>query len=109
MIKACEHLCADNGLERTDQVYIFLDVYITPLAVPLTQPQTYSLPSLTTASPRAQFLSIPQKNLSMRLAAINTLGVFSSLAKYFVVIAPEAVHKDTGAPMNKRTYSRRGW
>ena len=36
MIKACEHLCADNGLERTDQVYIFLDVYITPLAVPLT-------------------------------------------------------------------------
>lgn len=54
-------------------------------------------------------MSIPQKNLNMRLAAINTLGVFSSLAKYFVVIAPETVHKDTGAPMNKRTYQRRGW
>ena len=25
MIKACEHLCTDNGLGRTDQVYIFLD------------------------------------------------------------------------------------
>merc|ERR1719469_1078600 len=80
MLKACEHLCSESSLTRTDQVYIFLD-----------------------------FLSIPQKNPSMRLAAINTLGVFSSLAKYFIVIAPSCHHKDTGFSMNKRTSQRRGW
>ena len=47
--------------------------------------------------------------MAMRLAAINTLGVFSSLAQHFVVIAPDSVHKDTGKPVNKASYQRRGW
>lgn len=82
MIKACEQLAlsADYLFADPKKVYIFCD-----------------------------FLSIPQKNISMRLATINTLGVFSSLAKYFVVIAPVCTHKDTGAAMNKLSYQRRGW
>jgi len=79
MVKSCEAICAEKGFS-TDSVYIFLD-----------------------------YLSIPQKNVSMRLAAINTLGVFASICPYFIVVAPTTVHKDTHKPVNKDTYGRRGW
>ena len=55
------------------------------------------------------YLSIPQKNAHMRLAAIETLGVFASIARYFVVVAPPVEHVDTGIMCDKISYSRRGW
>ena len=79
MVASCHALCKMKGFDIND-LYIFLD-----------------------------YLSIPQANMNMRLAAINTLGVFSSLAQYFVVVAPDSVHKDTGKPVNKASYQRRGW
>ena len=53
--------------------------------------------------------SIPQKNLTARLNAINSLGVFSSLMQHFVIIAPPTVHRDTALVCDKASYSRRGW
>lgn len=78
MVAAGREICSEKGF-NTDDLYIFLD-----------------------------FLSIPQKNVNLRLAAINTLGIISSLAPYFVVIAPTSVHKDTKKVVNKASYSRRG-
>ena len=79
MVRAAETLCRAKNIPTAD-CYIFLD-----------------------------YLSIPQQNLAMRLAAINTLGVFSSVAPFFVVVAPEATHADTKLPINKESYQRRGW
>jgi len=79
MVAACQEICKRNNFQ-TEHLYIFLD-----------------------------YLSIPQKNFNLRLAAINTLGVFSSLAPFFVVVAPDTIHKDTGAKVNKVSYQRRGW
>ena len=79
MVASCHAICKMKGFDIND-LNIFLD-----------------------------YLSIPQANMNMRLAAINTLGVFSSLAQYFVVVAPDSVHKDTGQPVNKASYQRRGW
>jgi len=79
MVASCYAICKMKGFD-INNLYIFLD-----------------------------YLSIPQANMNMRLAAINTLGVFSSLAQYFVVVAPDSVHKDTEQKVNKASYQRRGW
>lgn len=79
MLASIEAICSLKGFVPED-VYIFLD-----------------------------YLSIPQKNVAMRLAAINTLGVFASIAQYFVVVAPDSHHKDTKKVVDKASYQRRGW
>lgn len=79
MVAACEEICRRNNFDAK-KLYIFLD-----------------------------YLSIPQKNPNLRLAAINTLGVFSSAASFFVVVAPNTVHKDTKKVVDKESYQRRGW
>ena len=53
-------------------------------------------------------LSIPQKNLRQRQCAIESLGCFSSVFPYFVIIAPTAKHS-SGKVCDKMTYARRGW
>eukprot|EP00966_Prymnesium_polylepis_P114056 2635860-Prymnesium_polylepis.1 len=53
--------------------------------------------------------SIPQKNLQLRHCAIDTLGVFASIAQHFIVIAPTSTHKNTKLVCNKASYGRRGW
>ena len=79
IVAATEQLCRENGFEE-DGVYLFLD-----------------------------YLSIPQKNMRLRLCAIDALGVISSVAHYFIVIAPSSTHYDTKKVCNKASYSRRGW
>ena len=79
MVAACITLCEQNGFDPSD-LYIFLD-----------------------------FISIPQKNATQQLNAIATLGISASLFRYFVIITPTAVHKDTLLPCDKDSYARRGW
>ena len=41
--------------------------------------------------------------------AIASLPTFASAGQYFVVVAPDAEHVDTGASCNSLTYRRRAW
>jgi len=79
MVRSCNCLCSAN-LYTPDDLFIFVD-----------------------------YISISQRNERARLAAIDSLGVFSSLCKHFVVVAPPTVHADTGLECSLSTYSRRGW
>ena len=79
MLAACEQLCERHGYTAT-QLHVFLD-----------------------------YISIPQRNMRLRLCAIDSLGVFASIAKHFVVVAPSAIHKDTQQICDKASYARRGW
>ena len=67
MVAACEAICARHGYDPS-RLHVFLD-----------------------------YLSIPQRNMRLRLCAIDSLGVFASIFRHFVVVAPTTVHKDTGA------------
>ena len=42
-------------------------------------------------------------------AAIDSIGAFAAVARAFVVVAPSAVHKDTGRTCNSATYLSRGY
>jgi len=55
------------------------------------------------------YLSIPQRNPVLKGLSISSLGVYASVCKYFVVIAPDAKHQSTSLPCNTDTYQRRGW
>lgn len=41
--------------------------------------------------------------------AIESLAVYSSLCKYFLTLAPDAMHVDTLNVCDEATYGRRGW
>ena len=41
--------------------------------------------------------------------AIESLATFASTVRYFLVLAPDAIHTDTLKPCNQATYNRRGW
>jgi len=53
--------------------------------------------------------SIPQMNRSEQRLAINSLPTFASTCDYFVVVAPDCTHADTGKPCDARTYRSRAW
>ena len=55
------------------------------------------------------FSSIPQKNKFMQRLSISTLGVYASLCKFFVVVAPQALQRDSNVRCDAATYRRRGW
>ena len=52
---------------------------------------------------------VPQANKTLQMLAIESLAVYASLCKFFLVLAPSAVHVDTLKPCDTHTYSRRGW
>ena len=53
--------------------------------------------------------SIPQTPCKMQDLAIHTLGSYCSTASAFIVIAPQALHRDTGRICNFTTYQTRMW
>ncbi|CAK0853335.1 unnamed protein product [Prorocentrum cordatum] len=53
--------------------------------------------------------SIPQKNKSQQSSAISSLPIYASSAHAFIVIAPEAVHKDLCQICSLETYQNRAW
>ena len=55
------------------------------------------------------YLSIPQRNPILKGLSISSLGVYASVCKYFVVIAPKVLHISTKSECNSDTYQRRGW
>jgi len=79
MIAGCQALCQMHAHDP-DELHVFLD-----------------------------FLSIPQKNMRLRLCAIDSLGVIASVCQYFMVVAPPKVHTGTRKLCDKTSYSRRGW
>ena len=54
-------------------------------------------------------VSVPQLNSSEQRLAIASLPTFASAGQYFVVVAPDAEHVDTGSVCNSLTYRRRAW
>eukprot|EP00966_Prymnesium_polylepis_P325524 7381506-Prymnesium_polylepis.1 len=55
------------------------------------------------------YSSIPQKNMHTQQLAIDSLAIYASCCKYFIIIAPEAIHADSAIVCNAETYSKRGW
>eukprot|EP00929_Paragymnodinium_shiwhaense_P023509 TRINITY_DN1469_c0_g1_i6.p1 TRINITY_DN1469_c0_g1~~TRINITY_DN1469_c0_g1_i6.p1 ORF type:complete len:464 (-),score=55.16 TRINITY_DN1469_c0_g1_i6:289-1680(-) len=79
MVSAVKNLCAEAGLKQ-DKVYIWLDI-----------------------------LSIPQRNASQKMAAVNSLYTYAGQADYLVIIAPESEHEDLQFPAGADTYKQRVW
>jgi len=78
-VEACELLCAQENLDPSS-LLIWLD-----------------------------YMSIPQKNAHTQQLAIDSLGIYASCCRYFIIIAPEVVHADSLVECSPETYSRRGW
>jgi len=55
------------------------------------------------------YTSIPQRNPILKNLSIGSLGVYASVCKFFVVVAPETLHTDTSVPCTPATYQKRGW
>ena len=55
------------------------------------------------------YSSIPQKNKSSQLAAIDSIANYAALSKQFIVVAPETTHYNTGMPCDAKSYLGRGW
>jgi len=55
------------------------------------------------------YCSIPQVNKQLQGMAISDLVEYASLATYFIVVVPHAIHADMCEPCNKETYQERGW
>ena len=55
------------------------------------------------------YVSIPQKNRSVQKLAIASLPTFASCCDYFVVVAPDATHQNTGCACNSQSYRLRAW
>ena len=41
--------------------------------------------------------------------AVETLHVYTTLCRHFVIVAPDAVHRDSQEPTDKASYFSRGW
>eukprot|EP00966_Prymnesium_polylepis_P103549 2397556-Prymnesium_polylepis.1 len=54
------------------------------------------------------FHSIPQACLDSKLGAIASIAVYACCARYFAVVAPDAVHADLKETCNAASYARRG-
>ncbi len=55
------------------------------------------------------YISIPQRNRSVQKLAIASLPTFASCTDYFVVVAPDATHQNTGCACNSKSYRSRAW
>ena len=47
--------------------------------------------------------------MTLKQLAIDSLGIYSSACRYFITLAPVAVHADTMQRCDEATYARRGW
>jgi len=79
MIQAIEKLC-ETFKHKPEDIYLWID-----------------------------YSSIPQKNKSAQLAAIDSIANYAALSKYFIVVAPETIHCNTGLRCDAQTYLGRGW
>jgi len=54
-------------------------------------------------------ISIPQRNSIQKSMSIQTIGLYASISRYFIVIAPHCLHADSGKACDAETYQKRGW
>jgi len=57
----------------------------------------------------ADYSAIPQRSRSLQELAIMSLPTYAFNCDYFIVITPDAVHKDTGTPISLESYQDRMW
>ena len=55
------------------------------------------------------YVSIPQRNRSEQKLAIASLPTFASCCDFFIVVAPDAAHKNTGCLCGSKSYRSRAW
>ena len=58
---------------------------------------------------QVDFSSIPQENSASQMAAISSIAAYTACCRFFIVIAPTAVHADSGVVCDAATYAERGW
>uniref|UniRef100_A0A7S1FAU5 Tyrosine-protein kinase ephrin type A/B receptor-like domain-containing protein n=1 Tax=Noctiluca scintillans TaxID=2966 RepID=A0A7S1FAU5_NOCSC len=76
---ACESVCSRFDIDSED-LYVWID-----------------------------FASIPQLNVHLKTLSIDSLAVYSSISRFFVIVAPECTHHDSMKVCNEETYQSRGW
>lgn len=55
------------------------------------------------------YCSVPQASLHTQRLAMNSLPMFVSVLKAFVIVAPPVRHEDTGLMCDLQSYQNRGW
>lgn len=55
------------------------------------------------------YVSIPQANASLRDLAIESLPIYASSCRLFVILTPEVTHHDLLTIYNNSSYLKRGW
>jgi len=55
------------------------------------------------------YLSIPQQNKVLQQLSISSLSVYSSICRFFIMVAPPARHVDADNNCSAETYQKRGW
>ncbi|KAL3910809.1 MAG: hypothetical protein SGPRY_008921, partial [Prymnesium sp.] len=79
IVRACYALCASRQVDPAE-MYVWVD-----------------------------YTSIPQENYFTKQLAIESLAQYASSCRYFLIVAPDVPHADSGKQCNEETYGRRGW
>ena len=45
----------------------------------------------------------------MQKLSIDTLPIYASVCRFFVIVCPVTTHCDSNQPVGPATYARRGW
>jgi hypothetical protein len=117
IVKAAALLVSTQDLDE-DQVYVWIECVVARRVKPITATLQASLVdgdewrltlSCACLPVLCSYLSIPQRNPTLKKLSISSLGVYASVCKYFVVIAPSVTHYTSKMACNADTYERRGW
>lgn len=59
-------------------------------------------------SPRAQYTSMPRESEFTQQLAMESLVQYASSCRYFLIVAPDVPHSDSGKDCNLDSYARQG-
>ena len=79
IVHAVEKLCESESIEPST-IYLWLD-----------------------------YSSIPQRNPTLKGLSISSISIYARVCRYFIAVAPEAIHADHGTTCDAASYQRRGW
>ena len=55
------------------------------------------------------YSSVPQSHTTLKRLAINTLGTYAAMCRYFIAIVPTATHAGRESVCGVDSYMKRGW
>mmetsp|Transcript_27328 Transcript_27328/g.40396 ORF Transcript_27328/g.40396 Transcript_27328/m.40396 type:complete len:986 (-) Transcript_27328:398-3355(-) len=55
------------------------------------------------------YTCIPQTHRGLQQLSINSLPMYAGACDFFIIVAPESFHADTGADCNSKSYQDRSW